>query len=144
MHIDLFKCTVSESICQRRHDAWPLYRFYIKYNLDLFIKWRHFRGQIQIMILVLTLFHSIFQSCTVLVSVRLSICELEICSSICQKNTLQNDFVLEFRKSPTFNLKQLQAEDIFSYSLSIAGKLFHIPANTHSLILIRLLLVEIW
>lgn len=61
------------------------------------------------------------------------------------KNTLQNGFVLECRKSPTFNLKQLQAEDIFSsYSLSIAGELFHIPANTHSfLILIRLLLVEI-
>lgn len=106
MHIDLFKCTISESIGQRRQDAWPLYRFHIKYHFDLYqmetFSWSNLDNAFSF-----DLISYYFFSCTVLVSVHLSICELEICSSICQKNTFQNDFVLEFRKSPTFNLKQL-------------------------------------
>lgn len=85
MHIDLFKYKISERMGERRHNAWPLYRFYIEYHLDLFIKWGHFHSQIQRMLLVLTLFHSIFPSYTVPASVCLSICGWEICRIICQK-----------------------------------------------------------
>lgn len=85
MHIDLFKCDISESMGQRRHEPRPLYRYCIKYYLDLFIKWRHFHSQIQRTFLILTLFHSIFPSCTVPATVRLSICGWEICRIICQK-----------------------------------------------------------
>lgn len=59
------------------------------------------------------------------------------------KTTLRN-FVLECRRTPTLNLKQLWAEDIFSsYSVGTEGNLVYIPENTHSfLILVRTLLLE--
>lgn len=142
MHIDLFKCKVSESMGQRRLNTWPLYRFYIKYHLYLYQREEFslsnpdnafsfdFTSQ----------YFSKLHSTCLCAFKHLWVGNLQDRLS---KNTLQNGFVLECRKSPTFNLKQLQAEDIFSYSLSIAGELFHILENAHSLILIRLLLVEI-
>lgn len=141
MHIDFSKCKISESTGQRRHDAWPLYRFYIKYHLDLFSKWRHFHSQIQIKLLVLIFFHSIFPSCTVPASVCLSICGWEICRIICQKRHFK---MVLFWNAEVQHLiwNTCRSEGIFSYSLGIAGELFHIPANIHSLILIRPLWVR--
>lgn len=94
IHGDLFKLKTSERTDQRSHDKCPLYRSYIKCHLDLFKKCRHFHTQIQVMLLALTLFHSIlpslhfgiFHSSCLCV---LSICGWEICRIICQKAHLE-------------------------------------------------------